>query len=108
MSFDIVNLKLSAQRGLIGNVFPKLRAVCVDIKENLIYVCFYIDGNILEEEKECCESTLDNIIADFPLVVEGKETKFETPMIRLDSPQKPPLVGYWVYFRNEEMFRNLD
>ncbi len=39
-------LQLSAQRGLFGNVFQKLRAVCVESKENLIFVCFYCDGEI--------------------------------------------------------------
>jgi len=106
MNFDIVNLKLSALAGLLGNVFPKLRAVCVNIDENIIYVCFYIDGEISEEDKECCESALDDIIADFPLESDGKEIEFETPMIRLDYPQKPPLRGHWVYYRNEEMWHS--
>lgn len=103
MSLDIVNLKLSAQRGLLGNVFPNLRAVCVKSTKNLIFVCFYINGEITENEKESCESTLDNIIADFCNLTENeKEIEFETPIIRLDYPEKPPLIGQWVYYRNEE------
>lgn len=38
MIVDIANLKLSAQRGLLGNVFPQLRAVCVNSVEDLTLV----------------------------------------------------------------------
>jgi hypothetical protein len=99
MAVNIINVKLSAQRGLLGNIFPELRAVCVDSKKNLIKICFYIDGEISEKKKECCESTLDQIIADFCNLQE--EIEFETPIIRLDYPQKPILIGYWVYYRQE-------
>lgn len=102
MSISIGDLKLSAQCGLLGNVFPKLRAVCVNIDKNVIHVRFYIDQEISDDEKEFCESTLDEVIADFcNHTVDGEEIEFETPLIRLDYPQKPPLVGHWVYFRAE-------
>jgi hypothetical protein len=103
MIIDIVNLKLSVQRGLLGHVFPKLRAVCVNSKENLIYVCFYIDGEISENQKELCESVLDDVTADFfnAKADENNEIEFETPIIRLDYPKKPLLIGHWVYYRNE-------
>lgn len=102
MIVDVVNLKLSVQRGLLGHVFQKLRAVCVEAKENLISVYFYVDGEISEDEKESCEATIDQIIADFcHLSDDGKEIEFQTPIIRLDYPKKPPLIGYWVYYRFE-------
>jgi len=93
------DLKLSAQRGLFGNVFQKLRAVCVESKENLIFVCFYCDGEISDDDNECCESTLDEIFADCSYV---PEIKFETSIVRLDYPQKMPLIGDWVYYRYED------
>ncbi len=93
----------SALRGLLGRVFPKLRAVCVNSTENLIYVCFYIDGEISEDEAEYCEGALDDIIADFcHLTYNGKDIEFETPIVRLDYPQKPSLIGHWVYYRDEQ------
>lgn len=103
MIVDIVDLKLSAQRALLGNVFPKLRAVCVNSSENLVYVCFYIDGEISDEEKELCECTLDDIMADFFMATAKEEDRleFETPIVRLDYPQHPPLNGHWVYYRSE-------
>lgn len=98
MVVKISNLRLSAQRSLLGNVFPKLRAVCVNSTENLVFVGFYIDGEISEDEKEFCESTLDQIIVDFI----HDEVEFETPIIRLDYPERPPLIGHWVYYRYED------
>jgi hypothetical protein len=92
MVVDIVDLKLSAQCGLLRNVFPELRAVCVDSKENLIQVYFYIDGEISDEQKECFECVLDDITADFFNLQE--EIEFETPIIRLDFPKKPLLIGH--------------
>lgn len=102
MIIDIIRVKLSAQRGLLGNVFPELRAVCVESKESLITIYFYIDGEISEDQKECCESALDDITADF-FVSNNKEKEliFDTPILRLDYPSPPPLVGHWVYYRHE-------
>lgn len=110
MIIDRVDLLLSTQRGLLGNVFPKLRAVCVNSTENLVFVCFYCDGEISEEEIEHCESTLDDIIADFcNLAKEGEEeVEFETPIIRLDYPKKMPLTGDWTYYRYEDSSRYID
>jgi hypothetical protein len=105
MLIDIVDLRLSAQRALLGNVFPELRSVSVDSKENLIQICFYIDGEISDDQKDLCECVVDEIIADFFLInVDEKDRlEFESPIIRLDYPNKPVLVGSnWVYSRYEK------
>lgn len=103
MTLDIVNLKLSAQRALLGHVFADLRAVCVNISENIIQVYFYIDGEISEEQKELCESVVDEIVADFcHIKIKDKDVEFETPFIRLNYPKKQTLCGHWVYYRSED------
>jgi hypothetical protein len=48
-------------------------------------------------------SNLDEITADFFRATASEEIEFETPMIRLDYPQKPPLIGHWVYYRFESL-----
>jgi len=66
-------------------------------------VCFYCDGEISEEDKELCECVLDEIHSDFIHLSKGNSKfEFETPFIRLDYPHKPPLIGHWVYYRNED------
>jgi len=109
MIFDIAHLKLSVQVGLLGNVFPNLRAVCVNSEENLIFVCFYCHGEVSDEDKELCESTLDEITADFFYASEDKPViEFETPIVRLDYPKRMPLRGDWVYYRHEDSSLYID
>lgn len=98
-------LKLSTQQGLLGNIFPTLRAVCVESKENLILISFYYDGEISDDDKECCESTLDEIFADCSY---GPGMKFETYILRLDFPKKMPLIGHWVFYRQEDSSQYVD
>jgi hypothetical protein len=109
MIIDIDDLKLSTQRALITNVFPNLRAVCVDSRDNLIYLCIYCDGEASEDDKECCESILDEVIADFFYASDDKPViEFEMPVKRLDYPKKMPLIGEWVYYRHEDTSRYID
>lgn len=95
---DIGELKLSAQRALLGNVTPNLRAVCVNVEENVISAVFYCDKEISEEEFELYEQVKDQIIADFCNL---QELEFSLETVRLDYPKKMPLKGFWVYYRNE-------
>lgn len=105
MIVDLRSLKLATLAGLLGNVCQKLRAVCVDSKENLIFVCFYFDGEISDDDKECCESTLDEVFASFSYI---STMEFETPIVRLDYPKRMPLIGEWVYYRHEDSSRYID
>lgn len=109
MKVPIGDLKLSVQRALLSNVFRSLRAVCVESRENLIFLCFYCDGEVSEDHRECCESVLDEVIADFFFASKDKPViEFETPVIRLDYPKKMPLIGDWVFYRKEDSSRYVE
>ncbi len=109
MTIDRVDVLLSAQRSLLGNIFSKLRAVCVDSNENVIFANFYHDGEITDDERELCEHSIDQIIGDFFYISEDKSRiEFEMPIIRLDYPKKIPLRGDWVYYRYEDSSRYID
>lgn len=103
MTLEIYKLRLSAKTGLLGNVFPKLRAVCVESSENIISVIFYCDGPISDEENELCESTMDTIHSDF--ILSGGDInnpmQINYKIAEIEYPNKMPLIGYWVYYRNE-------
>ena len=102
MIVDRVKLLLSTQRALSWNVFPSLRAVCVESSENSFYVGFYCDGAITDDEIEHCEDSLDDIFSDFSYLIENEVGMvFETPIIRIDSPNPISLKGDWVYYRHE-------
>lgn len=102
MPIPSYRLRLSAQRALLGNVSTKLRAVCVKTENQEIHVIFYYDGEILEEENELAESTMDDIISDFHIDDEGNDMKFFTSILRVDYPNKMPLFGEWVFYRKED------
>lgn len=97
---DIGNLKLSAQKALLGNVLPNLRAVCVDCEVGKIFVSFYVDGKISKENMESYNNTVDQIIADF--LKDEKKNDSELSIVQLDYPEKMPLKGDWVYYRSED------
>ena len=100
MQIKILDLMLSVQRGLWGNASLNLRAVCADCDNKKIYVDFFYDGEISEEDHELYESVLDDIYSDYSI-----ETEFYMPSIRLDYPQKIPLRGRWVYYRYEDILK---
>lgn len=102
MSVTISDLKLSAQRALLGNVSQNLRGVCVDVSKNIISIHFYYDGSISESDRESSEHAIDQILGDVfdPSLKEKME--FRTPIKRIDYPQKMPLIGHWVYYRKED------
>jgi hypothetical protein len=109
MKVFIGDLKLSALKALLGNVFPNLRAVCVDSEDNLIKVYFYHKNPLADEEKGLCEKAISQIMNDFSNPSQGKSLmKFEMPIIRIDYPKKMPLVGFWVFFRQEDSSRYID
>lgn len=98
MSIPLYKLRLSVQRALLGNISPKLRAVCVHTEKNEIYVYFYYDGEISDEDKELAQSALDDIISDFHIDEEGNDMEFITPILRVDFPHKMELHGDWYTF----------
>ena len=103
MAIDIAQIKLSAQVGLLGNVFPMLRAVCVDYSNNCISVLFYCDGKISFEDRELCESTMDTIHSDFILSNQNmkKLMQINCEIFEIPYPNKINLIGHLVYYRNE-------
>ncbi|HBI81747.1 MAG TPA: hypothetical protein DDY04_07395 [Bacteroidales bacterium] len=92
-----IEIRLSLQRALIGNVSQHLRMVCCDWKEKeWIKLRFYLDIEPNEEEKELVSCILTDLETDleFP--------KFYEEIIFSDLPfeklEKLKLIVYW---RNE-------
>ena len=61
-----VELIMSLQRGLLGEVHPQLRTASIqaDSSEKLIRLRFEYDGEPSEEAKECCSRASAEVIAD--------------------------------------------
>jgi hypothetical protein len=98
----LVDLCLSAQRALLGNVFSALRAVTCGWEGRTIILRFIIDGPVSEDDEETCRTVGTEIIADFASPAPGT-WKIDEQIIRLDSPQPIDNLRehYFVFLRQE-------
>ncbi|WP_141118335.1 hypothetical protein [Pantoea sp. AMG 501] len=93
----IKRLKLSMQSALLGAVTENMRNIAVDIYENKIFLYFFIDGGIKDDDKENISIIEAEVMADF----EG-DFDIETIIKRIDCPEKIILgQGYSVFQRKE-------
>jgi hypothetical protein len=94
----IKRLKLSMQSALLGAVTANMRNIAVDICENKIFLYFFIDGEVLDDDKENISVIETEVIADFE-----DDFDIETVISRIDSPA--PIIlshGYSVFQRKED------
>lgn len=109
MVVSIGDLKLSAQEALLRNVFPNLRAVCVNTHNRLIQICFYHKNSITEKERALCQDVMSKIISAFSQNREDEpQIKFDATIVRIDFPKKMPLIGHWVFYRQEDSSLYID
>lgn len=81
--------------GLIGEVSPLLRAVRMKWDEKTVFLYFFYDGEISEEDRESAECIATEVIANF------SEHMLEVQILRLDYPSRIPNEGELVYKRRE-------
>ena len=87
---------LAIQRALLGLVTPELRAIIVDVQEQLLYMRFYYDQVVLQEILESWEYAITRSIADL-----GSDYLFDAKIERLDFPQEIPFRGRYAFLRKE-------
>lgn len=92
----LVNAKLSAQRALLGEVPPALRAVLLTVHVSSIEARCYFDGPIHPDDAESMSCAETEMIADYAPDV---EVTFEC--IRRDAPQPIGDAGIWIFARRE-------
>lgn len=89
--------RLSLQRALLGKVTPNIRGIIALLDGSQIYLTFYYDGDISENDEENASEIETEVIADF----DDKYTIL-TQVKRLDFPQRIKLDnGFLVYLRKE-------
>jgi hypothetical protein len=92
---DVIGLRLSAQRALLGAVGDGLYGACVDVRNGTVVVTWYIARGISGDERESLEVAGTEIIADFPSDVGLDEQFIEVR----DTSAPLPTVGTWVFLR---------
>jgi hypothetical protein len=92
-------LLLSAQRALLGAIYPEIRAVAVGIDADKLYIKYYLDRLPVEGDYENLGIVGTEIFADFCNDIKGVEEICEyslAPFNQLDR-----LMGF-VYMRKED------
>ena len=98
-SFDI-DLLLYAQRGLLGEIPPGLRAVSFDLSpDGQEFVArFEFDGEPGEEVLECASVAMTNIIANYS----ANHRSYKEEMVSAPFPQELKLLRLVAFLRNED------
>ena len=87
---------LALMRALWGEVSPALRAAFIKWDNRTVYLFFFYDGEISDEDNDSAECAATEVIASFP------EHKLEVEIKRLDYPNLLPNgIGELVYKRRE-------
>lgn len=89
-------IRLSAQRALLNEVPPTLRAVVLSVEEQSVEVRCYFDGPISEEDRESISCVETEMLAD-----REPHEEVIARCIRLDTPASIDDSGVWVYARRE-------
>lgn len=88
-------LILSLKRALQGEVFHQLRSAQIRCDEQFIYVYFYYDGEVSEDDQDSMSSIVAESSTDFIY------HQFSIEYIRLNYPSPIPIRGDVVYLRKE-------
>lgn len=94
------SLCLSMQKTLLGQVTPNLRAVILDVIDETIFVLFYFNDPITEEEEELASLTDLECFAGLSSPYAEKNSDYK--IIVLPYPQPIPKKGIRVYQRYEK------
>ena len=91
-----IEIKLSAQRSLLGHVPASLRAVSVDADGSKIYYRCIFDGKPTEDEWELLSIAATEMIADFP-----EPYTIEEEYLHIPYPSMMEHLKHVVFLRHE-------
>lgn len=91
-----VDVALSLQRALLGEVFPALRAVTASASANLVSFRAYIDGEPHPDDLESLSCVSAEFAADFE---SGVYVDYE--VLRVDAPARIHDSDWWIFRRRE-------
>jgi hypothetical protein len=92
----INSIRLSMQVHLLGHITPNLRAVYVQIRDNIITLVFYYDNPPSEDEQELASLVHTEFISH-----SSYDYKTDYQVITLPYPAWIPKDGVCVYLRYE-------
>lgn len=93
---DTVELKLSLQRALLGEVTNKLFAVTAGLTDSCITVAAYYDGEPNDDDREQMEVVATEVVADFP---EANDIRVEVYNKRR---KRPEMLDFWAFYKADD------
>ena len=96
------DLRLAAQFALLGFVTPNLRAVTIDFDYRTIYVNFYYNNFISNEEKDSALKVANNLSEKCRKDEEGYPNSVKTKIALLHYPAEIPHAFVRVFHRKEK------
>jgi len=94
-NFDLLEGLLYMNRALTYEIFPSLRTVQLKWDAEKIYIFFFYNGEISEDDSESAECVATQMISNFNNLL------LEIEMVRLDDPAPIPKIGITAYHRYE-------
>lgn len=88
---------LSAQKALLGEIYPAIRAIVVGFSDQEITIRFYFDRIPTEDDFENASVVATEMIADFSREVKHECIFTSEPQSKLDP------LNAWVYSRKESI-----
>ncbi len=92
----IAYAQLSLQRALLGAVIPGLVLVIADVKDSLLYIRMYYEGNVGKTILQEWELVMTKALADF-----GPDYVLDGQIESIVYPNPIPVRGRYVYARRE-------
>lgn len=96
-----VSAILALKKGLLVEVFPSLRSAQISWDHETIYLHFYHDREISDDDHESLECIATEVIANFSIHL------LDIDFIRKDYPLTIPDKGILVYHRREPLITSL-
>ncbi|MNF62086.1 MULTISPECIES: hypothetical protein [unclassified Pseudomonas] len=95
-------IRLAAQRALLGEVPPRLRSVSFDVVDDgRLHGRFEFDGDPTDEERECASVVMTNILAML-----GPTISYTEDYVSNIFPQHCNFLPFAVYARNEDAWNS--
>lgn len=101
-----VQLRLAIQTGLLTNITPAMRVICVDMDDGVIRLSALLEREPTQEEEEMLLDAALDAAGDFPRVMKAEvrcvvESRSMADL--MGGLHKSPL-GYVVYARHEKVY----
>jgi hypothetical protein len=92
MELASIELLLSAQRALVGQISPKVHGVCVREQQKQIVMTFYVAPDLSDDERDDLTTAGAMVIADYP----DEDRYHEEFRVAVPHGDPLPTEGTWV------------